>query len=397
MKCAKGDAKAAKVERGTVMIAAGGTGGHIFPGIALAQSLQSLADVEIVFAGTHRGIERDVVPKHRFAIEYFDVDPIVGGGVGRVVNGAASAARATVDAIARLRKIAPRIVISIGGYAAGPVSLAASMLGIPVVLVEPNSIAGLANRLIGHFAKRAFVAWPETGTIFSAARVRVVGVPLRSDFVRSPYVPSARKRVLVMGGSQGAGALNERLPQAIRRLLDGGIEVEVVHQAGRGAEEAVSLAYARERISSVTVVPFLEDVAGEIARADVVVARAGAVTVAEIAAIGRASILVPFPKAAADHQAKNAMALSALGASVCVRQEAADASRLTMELRRLLTDDALVASMARAAAEHGAPDAALRVAREVLEIAQIEAIPWADRETRQAIAKQAARLRTDLN
>ncbi len=358
--------------RKTILIATGGTGGHVFPGIAVADALRALADVDVTFVGTPRGLETEVVPSRGYALEVLDVVPMKGGGPARAVKGALVAARETAKAVALVRRLAPSAVLSVGGYAAGPVSLAAAALGVPLAVLEPNCVLGLANRLLAPFAARAYVAFDRTAAPFRKGRARLLGVPLRSGFTPHAYEPSAtRARVLVMGGSQGAAALNERLPEAIARALRSVPRLEVVHQAGRGRDEAVREAYAREGVASARVVPFLDDVARELVRADVVIARAGAVTVAELTAVGRAAVLVPFPHAADDHQAKNASALEKVGGAICIRQESADAVRIARELTRLFDDAPLRVRMADASRAHGRPTAASDVARDLLALAKV--------------------------
>jgi UDP-N-acetylglucosamine--N-acetylmuramyl-(pentapeptide) pyrophosphoryl-undecaprenol N-acetylglucosamine transferase len=261
-------------------------------------------------------------------------------------------------------------VLSVGGYAAGPVALAAALLGVPLAILEPNSVVGFANRLLAPVARRAYVAWDEAAVRFRAGARRHFGVPLRHGFAPRPYAATGTARVLVLGGSQGAAALNERMPATAARLADiPGLEV--VHQAGQGRDAPVGEAYARAGVTGATVTAFIDEVAKAIAAADVVVARAGAGAVAEITSIGRASILVPFPHAAGDHQAHNAEALARAGAAVCLRQDAADAPRLADELRRLLTDDVARVAMANAARSLGKPDAVQRIAADFLQLAGI--------------------------
>lgn len=355
----------------SILIAGGGTGGHVFPGLAVADALRELANVEVTFAGTPRGIEGRVVPARGYRLELLEVEPMTGGGAARAVKGAAVAAAATARALKVVRRVAPRVVLSVGGYAAGPFSLAAAMLRIPVAVFEPNATVGLTNRLLAPLAKRAYVAWPEAAARFRDGVARTLGVPLRAGFTPKPYLARDTARVLVMGGSQGAAALNERLPQAVALVAKKIPALSILHQAGRDRDAAVRDAYARNGFADVVVAPFLDDVAKEIALADVVVARAGAGSVAEIAAIGRASILVPFPHAADDHQAKNAESLARAGGAIALRQEAADSTRLAMELVALLGDDAARVKMAEAARAHGKPTAAHDVARDLLELAGI--------------------------
>ncbi|MBS2018931.1 MAG: undecaprenyldiphospho-muramoylpentapeptide beta-N-acetylglucosaminyltransferase [Deltaproteobacteria bacterium] len=359
----------------TILVAGGGTGGHVFPGLAVAQAIRQLTEhsaVQIVFAGSPRGLENRIVPKYGYDLELLDVEPMKGGGPARAIKGALVAAKAMRHATGIIGRLRPSAVLSVGGYAAGPAALAGVRARVPLAVLEPNSTLGLANRLLAPFAKRAYVAWPETARIFRGDKARVYGVPLRDGFAPRPYTAQKDlRRVLVLGGSQGAQALNERVPSAIARVVKQLGPVQVIHQTGADREEAVRKEYEEARVTTATVVPFLDDVADRIATADVVIARAGANTVAEIAAIGRPSILVPFPHAADDHQAKNGMALAELGGAICIRQEAADEVRLATELSLLLVDAERRASMAQAAREHGRPRAAHDIAKDLLALAGI--------------------------
>ncbi|MBX3198686.1 MAG: undecaprenyldiphospho-muramoylpentapeptide beta-N-acetylglucosaminyltransferase [Labilithrix sp.] len=355
-----------------ILVAGGGTGGHVFPGLAVARALGRLADVDVVFAGSPRGLEARVVPEHGYALELLDVSPMKGGGPGRAIRGALIAAKATQKARAIVRRLSPAAVLSVGGYAAGPAALACVSQRVPLAILEPNSTLGLANKLLAPFAKRAYIAWPKTGAHFGRDKARLYGVPLRSGFEPRAYAPSAGpRRLLVLGGSQGAQALNEVLPRAVARASAGAAPFTVVHQAGRDRDASVRAAYAEHGVRDVEVVPFLDDVAARMTAADLIVARSGAVTVAEISAIGRAAIFVPFPHAADDHQAKNALSLAEVGGAVCVRQEAADEARLADEIAKLLGDDARRARMADAAREHGRPHAAEDIAKDLLGLARI--------------------------
>jgi UDP-N-acetylglucosamine--N-acetylmuramyl-(pentapeptide) pyrophosphoryl-undecaprenol N-acetylglucosamine transferase len=360
------------VTRPTLLIAGGGTGGHVFPAVAVAEAAQALADVDVVFVGTDRGVEARVVPERGWRLERLAIEPMKGGGPVRAVRGAAIAMLATIGAAGIVRRVRPRAVLSVGGYAAGPASLAAAMLGVPLAVLESNSHVGLANRLLAPFAKRAFLAWDEAAPSFRTRSVRQYGVPLRGGFRPVAYpAGGASSRVLVMGGSQGAAVLNERMPEVFARIARGGAAVHVVHQAGRDRDAAVRDAYARASLGHVTVVPFIDDVARAIAEADLVVARAGAGTIAELTAIGRPSLLVPFPHATDDHQARNAEALARAGAAICMRQERADVASLASEIGRLLADVTARRAMAEAARRRGRPDAAERVARELLALGAI--------------------------
>lgn len=362
----------------TILVAGGGTGGHVFPGLAVAHALRELADVDVVFAGSPRGLETKIVPQHGYTLELLEVEPMKGGGPARAVRGALVAAKAMRHATGIVGRLRPSAVLSVGGYAAGPAALACVRARVPLAIVEPNSTLGLANRLLAPFAARAYVAWSETSKHFRGDKARLYGVPLRPGFEPRAYAPKPGvRRVLVLVGSQGATALNERVPSAIARTAAKVGDVHVVHQTGKDRDAEVREAYAKAGIQTATVVPFLEDVAEQMVAADVVIARAGAVTVAEIASIGRASLLVPFPHAADDHQAKNAMSLATLGGAICVRQEAADDVRLATELTLLFEDAERRSRMAFAAREHGHPHAAHDIARDLLSLAGIKARPKA--------------------
>jgi UDP-N-acetylglucosamine--N-acetylmuramyl-(pentapeptide) pyrophosphoryl-undecaprenol N-acetylglucosamine transferase len=265
----------------------------------------------------------------------------------------------------------PSAFVSIGGYAAGPIGVASIAAFVPFALVEPNGHPGLTNRLLAPFADRVFVAWPHLKSLGREGRSRVDGVPLRAAFAPRAVTERSGYRILVLGGSQGARSLNERVPEAVGRLGFMRNELSVVHQCGRSAE-AVEEAYRRAGFCRVQVVPFIDDVATAIAEADLVVGRAGAVSVAEICAIGRPSILIPFPHAADDHQAANALALQEAGGAICIREEAADPVRLAVEFERLLADHERLRAMGNAARDAGRPEASKVIAGEIARLAKLE-------------------------
>ncbi len=350
-----------------IVIAGGGTGGHVFPGLAIAAQLQKLADVEVTFVGSPRGLEKDLVPARGYALELLDVEPIKGGGMRRAIRGALVAARATWRARALVHRLKPAVVLSVGGYAAGPMALASAASGVPLAIMEPNGVLGLANRILSPVAKRAYVAWPD---VMRSKIVRPLGVPLRDGFEASPYRAGSSARVLVMGGSQGARAINDVMPEAIAEVKKRVPHVEVLHQSGRGQDEALRSAYETHGVRA-DVRAFLDDVPGELARADVVVARSGAGSVAEVAAVGRAAIFVPFPFAADDHQRANAESLSRSGAAICIMQREATSERLASDIASLLEDTARREAMANAARRMGRPHAARDIAEDLLHLARI--------------------------
>ncbi len=351
----------------TLLFAGGGTGGHVFPMIAVAEAVHALAPgVELVFAGTDRGLEVKVVPARGFVLETLRIAPLRGGGLLGAVRGAWLAARAVADARELLSRRAPRAVLSVGGYAAGPVALAARSLGVPVALVEPNVAIGLANRLVAPFVSRAYIAFPEAGKHFSSSATLATGVPLREGFTPSDYRPGRTLSILVLGGSQGAESLNRTVPRALSRL-----DVTVVHQCGAGRDAAVRALYAELGFGErARVEPFIDDMPAALARADLVIGRAGASAVAEICAVGRPSLLVPYPFAG-DHQRYNAESLARRGAAVSVLTKDATEERLGAELRRLERDRAALARMAAAARVLGRPAAARAIALDLLSLAGI--------------------------
>jgi UDP-N-acetylglucosamine--N-acetylmuramyl-(pentapeptide) pyrophosphoryl-undecaprenol N-acetylglucosamine transferase len=300
-------------------------------------------------------------------LELLDVEPIKGGGIKRALRGALVAARATWRARALVKELAPQVVLSVGGYAAGPMALACAASGVPLAIMEPNGVLGLANRILSPVAKRAYVAWPN---VMRSKIVRPLGMPLREGFEASPYRAGKSARVLVMGGSQGARAINDAMPEAIAEVKKHVPHVEVLHQSGRGQDDALRAAYETLGVRA-DVRAFLDDVPAELARADVVVARSGAGTVAEVAAIGRAAIFVPFPFAADDHQRANAESLSKSNAAVCLIQREATPAKLAAEIGTLFEDAAAREAMANAARELGRPHAARDIAEDLLHLANI--------------------------
>jgi UDP-N-acetylglucosamine--N-acetylmuramyl-(pentapeptide) pyrophosphoryl-undecaprenol N-acetylglucosamine transferase len=325
----------------------------------------------VVYVGTPRGIEGKAIGERGDELFLLDIAPLRGAGVGGFVKGVARAAGSLPEARALVRRLQPDVALSAGGYAGGPIAFAARLHGVPVALLEPNSVLGLSNRLLTPFAERAYVAFPEAERYLRPSTVRALGVPLRRAFARAPYAAKdGPMSVLVLGGSQGAKGINEAVPRAIAAAALGGADVRVTHQTGRERDAEVRALYASLGLAArAEVVPFIDDVAGALGAADLIVGRSGASSLAELCAVGRASILIPFPFAADDHQHKNARSLERAGAAVTLAQVDATPSRLAAELSALARDPARRVAMARAAAELGRPEAARAVARDVLELA----------------------------
>jgi UDP-N-acetylglucosamine--N-acetylmuramyl-(pentapeptide) pyrophosphoryl-undecaprenol N-acetylglucosamine transferase len=356
----------------SIIFAGGGTGGHVFPMIAVADAVRELApELRLVFVGTERGLENRLVPERGYELELLDVAPMRGDGVRGVLRGASRAAASIPSARRVLKKYAPSAVFSIGGYAAGPVSLAARTLGIPVALMEPNCEIGLANKLIARLVQRAYTAFPEAQKHFKSAVVLQTGVPLRAGFRPVPYARTEDVlRVLVFGGSQGAKTLNENVPRALARIKG---PISITHQCGPAHEATTRELYAELNLSeSVRVIPFIDDVPATIAAADLVIGRAGAGAISEICAVGRPSLLVPYPYAG-DHQRYNAFALVNAKAAVCVLSKEASPERIAQEITLLCEDPERLPRMAANARSLGRPEAALTIARDLLELAGVGA------------------------
>ncbi len=350
----------------TLIFAGGGTGGHVYPMLAIASEVKRLApDVRLVFVGTSRGVEVSVVPAAGFELELLDVQPLRGGGVAQAFKGAYRAARSLPIARDLVRRLSPRALLSVGGYASGPVALAAWSSSVPVALVEPNSAIGLANRLIARLVRRAYTAFDESARYFERGSVLRTGVPIRGGFDPSPYAPGRPLRLLLLGGSQGAKALNEAVPRA---LLDVKSELTIVHQCGRAHEQAVRALYSELGVANATVRPYIDDMPRALAEADLVIGRAGASAVAEICAIGRPSLLVPGAFGG-DHQRHNAEALESAGASICVLNADATPQRLAREIEALAADRDRLVRMADAAKSLGRPEASRSIAKDLLSLA----------------------------
>jgi len=369
----------------TLLFAGGGTGGHVFPMIAVAEAVKVLApDVRLVFVGTARGLEARAVPERGYELELMRVLPLRGGGLTGFLRGVGRAALSVPEGRALVKRLAPAAVLSVGGYAAGPVSLAAWSLGVPLALLEPNSVMGLANRWVAPLAARGYVAFSAAERHFRRGRALRVGVPLRPGFEAAPPArPGEALRVLVLGGSQGAKALNEAVPRAVARL---GSAVEVVHQSGPAHADAVRALYAELGLAErVRVVPFIDDMPAALAASELVVGRAGAGALSEMCAVGRPGLLVPYPFAADDHQRVNAEALVQAGAAVCVLNAEATPERLAREVGEFVQDRARLTAMAARAREAGRPTAARDIALDLLELAGLRA-----RETSGSVAPSRA-------
>lgn len=357
-----------------IMVAGGGTGGHLFPGLAVVEELRRrVADLEVRFVGTARGIEARILPERGERLDLLQVTPLKGQGLGARFKSFGRIPRAMRESRALLRAFDPDLVLGVGGYASGPVLMAASLSGRPSAVLEQNAYVGVTNRILSKFVDRAYISFEETQAVFGERKSVMTGNPVRHEFVEharlalaDPEGFEARARnILVLGGSQGARKLNEDVPHAIARLGRLPQGARVVHQTGQSMRDDVEAMY-RELGIEADVVTFIDDMARAYSNASIVIARAGATTLAELCAIGRPAILVPFPFAADDHQAKNAEALERLGAAICIRESNLERESLGRLIEELLSDPMRRRAMSEAARLHGKPDAAAAIVDDML-------------------------------
>jgi UDP-N-acetylglucosamine--N-acetylmuramyl-(pentapeptide) pyrophosphoryl-undecaprenol N-acetylglucosamine transferase len=353
----------------TILIMAGGTGGHVFPALALAKLLRA-ASHEVVWLGTHKGLEARVVPRENITIEWLSMSGLRGKGVATLLMAPFKLLLSIWQALGVMRRRRPGLVVGFGGFVTGPGGVAAWLMRRPLVIHEQNAIAGYSNRMLAHFARRVLSAFPNAFP--AGVETRVVGNPLRAEILiqQPPLIRFAQRtgavRLLVVGGSLGARRLNSVVPVAVARS---GLALQVRHQAGERGIDAARQAYQDSGVSA-DVTPFIEDMARAYAEADLVICRSGALTVSELAAVGVAAILVPFPAAVDDHQTINAQYLVREGAAVLIADRDLTPERLAAELESL-NDRGKLLAMAERARQVAKPRATEELAAACLE--QLEA------------------------
>ncbi|HEY7128620.1 MAG TPA: undecaprenyldiphospho-muramoylpentapeptide beta-N-acetylglucosaminyltransferase [Nitrospira sp.] len=353
----------------TIVIAAGGTGGHLYPAVALAREfLRRNPMTKILFVGTTRGLESKVLAHEGFELALISAKPIMGRGLLDLLSGVFAMPVSLWQCGRILRQRRTDLVIGVGGYTSPMMVMAAALMGIPRVILEPNAYPGLANRAVGPFVQRVFLGFASAAGSFKTRKVRVVGTPIRREFSAQPVASSVAKpadwrHVLVFGGSQGAQAVNSAAIEGLPELLRRRPTISVTHQTGEMDYLRVKEAYDRAGVR-VTVVPFLYDMPAAINAADVVVARSGAMTVAELAACGKPSVLVPLPTAIYDHQAKNAKVMKDAGAAIVIAQAELNGARLAQVLIGMLDDPDKMRAMAEASSSLRRLDAAEAIVRE---------------------------------
>jgi len=354
---------------GPIMIMAGGTGGHVFPGLAVAEEIRSRSG-SVVWMGTHKGLEARLVPAAGIEVEWISVSGVRGRGPTAWLAAPFRIGLAVMQALAALRRRRPAAVLGLGGFVSGPGGVAAWLTGRPLLIHEQNAVAGTTNRLLARIARRIFQAFPESFPV--GVQAELIGNPVRQEIVDLPACAQRAEsragspvRVLVLGGSQGARVLNRTVPEALAGLAG---EFDVWHQAGSGIEEARS-AYAATDLTP-RLDAFIDDMAGAYGWADLAICRAGALTVAELAAAGVGAILVPYPYAIDDHQTRNAASFVDRGAGVLIPENELDPQRLAQELTTLLGDRDNLVRLGECARAQALPDATTRLADACLELAE---------------------------
>jgi UDP-N-acetylglucosamine--N-acetylmuramyl-(pentapeptide) pyrophosphoryl-undecaprenol N-acetylglucosamine transferase len=353
----------------TIVIAAGGTGGHLYPAVALAREfLHRDPMTKVLFVGTSRGLESKVLAHEGFELVLINAKPVMGKGLTDVLKGLCAMPLSLWQCGRILSQRQARLVIGVGGYTSPMMVLAAALKRIPRVILEPNAYPGLANKAVGPFVQRVFLAFESAARFFDRRKGRVVGTPVRKEFLTQCRPPGRERQrgghhVLVFGGSQGAKALNSAAIEGLPDLLKQRPHMTVTHQTGEADHDRVSQAYRRAGVTA-TVLPFVYDMPAAINAADVVVARAGAMTVAELTTCGKPAILIPLPTAIYDHQMKNAKVLEAAGAAVVLPQADLTGATLARSVAQILDDPQRMKAMEDASVGLRRLDAAEAIVRE---------------------------------
>lgn len=353
-------------------MAGGGTGGHVMPLLAVAEELR-LRGHEPFFIGTKAGFEARLVPARGFALEFIEIGGFQGAGWRKKLALLYQLPLSVLRSFGVLRRYKAAACFSLGGYVAAPPVLASWLSGLPLAVMEPNAMPGLVNRLAGLIARKALLSFAEAERYFSPEAVELTGLPVREAFFSvAAKQPGERFRILITGGSQGSQTLNRAARESWPLFAASGLSVEIVHQCGRQAGDTLAMDFERSGLKG-KVIPFVEDMASEFDRADLVICRSGAGTVSELMAAGRASVLIPFPHAADDHQTKNARALVDAGAAWMVRDGEWTGKRMFEVVSELMKRYEVLEKMAQRARDMRKTGAAQRAADLLEEMAGIAA------------------------
>lgn len=360
-----------QLNKPTILVMAGGTGGHIFPGIAVADQLKS-DGWNVHWLGTAKRMEADIVPESGYEISFINIAGFRNKDWKTWLKTPFKIFQSVMQSIKVIREVKPDVVLGMGGYASVPGGLAAWILGKPLVLHEQNAVAGLSNRFLSNLASSVLCAFPDA--FGQKPKAKVVGNPLRSDIVsidnEMPEQPATTKKVLIVGGSLGAKILNDTVPQAMNQIKVQNINVW--HQTGKGNEKSVLESYEQYGLlgENVKVSEFINDMSAAYQWADVVICRAGALTVSELAMVAKPAIFVPLPHAVDDHQTKNAMYLVDRGAAKLIAQKEFNGTTLAQMLNSFFISDKVIQAMSKAAHDAAHADATIKVAQICKEFAR---------------------------
>ena len=348
-----------------LLIAGGGTGGHLYPGIAVAEEIVRRGG-EVLFVGTSRGLEARAVPAAGYALELLEVSGLKRVGPMAILRSLFRLPKAFLRSLSILRRFRPDVVLGVGGYASGPLVLAAALWGYPSAIQEQNSVPGITNRILSRLVRVVMVAFDEARRFFPAGNVETVGNPVRSKLVTTLTAggadANAGPRIFVVGGSQGARAVNDLVMTAVEVLANSGSLPALVHQTGPSDESRCNERYRVLGLADrIEVRPFIDDMAAEYHRASLVIARAGALTLAELAIAGRPAVLIPLPTATDDHQSKNAARFAQAGAAIVLNQSTSTGAELAQLLSDLLADSGRRQAMATAMRSLARPKAAAEI------------------------------------
>lgn len=355
-----------------IAIAGGGTGGHLFPGIAIAEEfLKRDPQSPVIFIGTKRGIEHRLLGPLGYELKEIDVEGLKGRGIKALIKGVYAIPNSMLQSRRILADFRPDVVIGVGGYASGPAVLTAYLMGIPTAIAEQNALAGNTNRILGKVVRKVFVTYEQSKNLFAARKVTVTGNPVRAAIaagLTQIKEKKAGRRILIFGGSQGAATINRTVVAMLPLLQKIKDQVSIVHQTGDRDLAEAAQAYEQYGIEA-RVSPFIVDMVSAYQAADLIICRAGATSLAEITVAGKASILIPFPFAADDHQTLNAKAMVEAGAAAMIRESDLTAEKLYSVVENLLGDDQKLRDMEAKSKKLGRPDAAARIVDACLQLA----------------------------
>lgn len=346
------------------MMAGGGTGGHIYPAIAIARAwIDAGAERDAVFVGTEYGLEKTIVPKAGFPLEFVSAGGLKGKGFVDTIRNLLKLPLGFVQAWRVISRYRPVVIVGVGGYASGPVLAVGALRRVPTLVHEANAYPGLTNRLLARVVKAVAVAFPAALPRMKRKDGVVTGNPIRAEFFAQKAQDRSddRVRILIFGGSQGSRVINRAVTSALPELSDLAPRLAIAHQTGVKDFDEVNAAYETTAFAGSRVTPYIDGMAQELAEADVVICRAGAMTLGELSAVGRAAVLIPFAAATNNHQYENARVLAEAGGAVVIAESELSGERLAREIRALTGDGERLRRMGRAMADMGDPDATAKI------------------------------------